>query len=200
MPRKSQIAFHWMHKTIEYFDYLMDIGEPSCWACGKWDQHYPDVSNPQAPAEEALEFWNKHAYLERCHIIPKAHGGCNCEGNLVLLCKDCHKASPDTLNATIFQTWVRNRRSWIQMGVHDIRTTIEDLSYEADIRDHQILSSKQFRGFLGKNAVAVGGKYSTSTTIACLIEFKQKATKEELQKIYDDYEYERNKYFKDYDL
>jgi hypothetical protein len=110
MPAKANIAKYWKdEKCHEFFGYFMDWGEPSCWACGKWNEKYDmDLNN----VKDVFSSWNKHPYLDRCHIMARALGGCNCEANLALLCKDCHKASPDTKNIHLFANWVRNRKKF----------------------------------------------------------------------------------------
>lgn len=187
MPQKSQIAFYWHEKARAYFNFHMDWGEPECWACGYWNSYYPDIEDPKTEIDYTFQVWNKHPYLERCHIIPKAHGGCNCEPNLVLLCKACHKASPDTLNAILFQTWVKNRASWFTLSAQQLQQVIEELSYEPDERDHIILLSKGFRQYVLKSAIPVGGRLALSTMFACLIEFKAMVSEGELKRIYDEF-------------
>ena len=37
MPSRSKIAYYWRDKCGPQFDYCMDWGEPSCWACRGFD-------------------------------------------------------------------------------------------------------------------------------------------------------------------
>ena len=94
MPSRSKIAYYWREKSYDYFNYNMDWGEPSCWACGAFDGRL-DIDLINLDGFEVFKVWESHNYLQRCHITPKALGGCNCEANLALLCHRCHRASPD---------------------------------------------------------------------------------------------------------
>ncbi len=188
MPKKSQIAFYWHKNVYDYFNYEMDWGEPSCWACGIWNENCPDLENPKADIKDTFEFWNKHNYLERCHIIPSSHGGCNCEANLVILCKECHKASPDTKSPITFQTWVKNRDSWFQLNTLKLTQVSKELAFELGKYDYKIMFSEEFKEYFFKNAIPVGGKFALSTRIACLIEFKEQISEIQLEKIYEEYD------------
>jgi len=172
MPTKSQIAFYWKENTIEYFDYLMDWGEPSCWACGIWNGHM-DIDLEGLKQKQIFKVWNKHRYLERCHVLPNAHGGCCCEANLVLLCKRCHKTSPDTKSTKLFLDWIKNRRSWFYYWEKDIKEAIVEMNYEFELEDKEIIKSLEFGEFLKNSVILVGGEISKSSFIACLIEYKE---------------------------
>ena len=173
MPFKSQIAFYWREKAYEIFDYSMDWGEPSCWACNYWNENKPDLEDSDTDIKTTFSYWNKHTYLERCHILPKAHGGCNCEANLVLLCKNCHKESPDTKNKLLFQKWIKNRKSWFQRRIIEIEKAFEELNYSLEGDDDKLVRSKGFKKYLKGNAILVGGKIADSTFVACFIEYKK---------------------------
>ena len=172
MPSKADIAFYWRNQAFDTFNYFMDWGEPSCWACGKWYESCPDLEKQGLPVKKVFSYWNKHYYLERCHILPKAHDGCNCPANLTLLCKSCHKASPDTRNLALFATWVKNRASNFELIHEDLKRVQKELDYTIEEFDYRILDSPQFLKFAIKNAIPVGGKIPMSTRYALLIEFK----------------------------
>ncbi|QXU43813.1 hypothetical protein [Pedobacter sp. D749] len=102
MPNRAQIAFYWKDIVHLHFDYIMDWGEPSYWACNAFDgSFYIDVSDANIKA------WNNHNYLQKCHIVPKA---LMVAANLVLLCRRCHKASPNTRDLVNFRNWIENRK------------------------------------------------------------------------------------------
>ena len=174
MPSKATIAAYWKDKVHQLFDYDFDWGEPSCWACGYWNESYPDAVDLAQGEENIFQCWNKHRYLERCHIIPKAHRGCNCAANLVLMCRDCHKESPDTNSSESFLKWVRNRKSWIYYRTQKLIEAIESMRYIVDKGDEEVILSEAFRTYFLKNAIPVGGRYASSTILACLDEFKKK--------------------------
>lgn len=50
--------------------------------------------------------------LDRAHVIPHALGGSDTDpGNYVLLCKSCHRESPDVADKRALWGWVLHRRS-----------------------------------------------------------------------------------------
>lgn len=173
MPSKARIASYWRDKSYDLFDYAMDWGEPSCWACDYWNEVYPDVNESDEGEKGIFMYWNKHRYLQRCHIVPKSHGGCNCEANLVLMCRECHKESPDTKSPKSFLTWIKNRKSWIYYRTQKLTEAISNMEYEIEDRDEQIIVSESFKAYFIQNAIPVGGKYASSTILACLDEFKK---------------------------
>jgi len=78
------------YKTI----YLpVDTDSPACFACDK-----------PTPA------WHKH--LERCHILPWSITENQNVDNFILMCKDCHRASPTITNEEYFWKWVRDREHY----------------------------------------------------------------------------------------
>ena len=111
MPSVSIIFDYWKDKAItkdgniifeEEADYATDIeaiidwGEKRCMACGKYlgDGGYTN---------------NKH--IERCHIVPKALNGTFEPSNMVLLCKECHKNSPDCSYPKYMLKWIYLKRT-----------------------------------------------------------------------------------------
>ncbi|MDB5087143.1 MAG: hypothetical protein JWR09_1137 [Mucilaginibacter sp.] len=171
MPSKANIARYWKdEKCYKLLNYIMDWGEPSCWACGKWIESYDSDPNE---LEDVFSIWNDHPYLERCHIVPKMHGGCNCEANLVLLCRDCHKASPDSKDPNLFIKWVFNRKSHFHYVSVEFKEALEVLEYEPKEEDCELFISEEFKEFYFQSAVFVGGKISMATRVACFIEYKK---------------------------
>lgn len=53
----------------------------------------------------------KRKTLERCHIIPEFLGGKVEVENLILLCKDCHKESPDVTNKQVIWDWIKRTKA-----------------------------------------------------------------------------------------
>lgn len=146
----------------------MDWGEPSCWACRSFDGSLDmDVSNLRLT--EIFKTWNNNNYLQKCHIIPKALGGCNCEANLVL-CYNCHKASPDTRDPVHFLNWVKNKKKVV---FEEIAQAMRLLEYKAEENDWKLLISKEFKKYYRENTVLVGGIVPISSFIACFIEYKK---------------------------
>jgi len=83
----------------------MDIDFPECFACS---QPMRSKSTRKDPLKYWKDVWNKTS-LERAHIIPHSKGGEPVPSNLVLLCRDCHRDNPDSLNETFFWKWLCNR-------------------------------------------------------------------------------------------
>jgi len=100
VPLKFQIAKYWREKIFD-LNLFMDWGEPTCWACGRFEADN-DVTGNALALNQIFRVWDKQKYLERCHVVPRALGGCNCHGNIVLLCKECHKDNLDTMNVDLF--------------------------------------------------------------------------------------------------
>ena len=169
MPSRSKIAHYWREKAYQYFDHLMDWGEPSCWACGTFIGSLDiDVSNSEE--HEIFKVWENHNYLQRCHIIPKALGGCNCEANVILLCRRCHKSSPDTRDPVHFVNWVKNKKKVFGQEIQNVMTLLE---YSPEEGDCELMLMEEFKEYYRGNAVVVAGSVPLSTYFACLIEFKE---------------------------
>lgn len=118
------------------------------------------------------DIWNKHSYLYKCHITPKAFDGCNCEANLVLLCRQCHRESPDTRDPNLFITWIRNRKNFLKRNDIEIGQAMEDLGYKECDGDFELLMSQEFKNYCYENTLLVGGRLSAASLLASFIEFK----------------------------
>jgi hypothetical protein len=173
MPLKSEIAEYWEALSSLYFRCVFDPGEPICWACGYFSQRYESTGEGFDKNKDVFSYWNAHKYLERCHILPKVLGGCNCEANLVLLCKECHRESPDTANLELFAKWMANRQSWIHRDIAKMNVAAKELDYQHDVKDYQLFVSDEYIDYLQTNGVEVSGNFSWSTKYACLIQFKE---------------------------
>lgn len=168
MPSRQKIAFYWRDTSWDYFGYSMEWQEPFCWACGTFDGSL-DMDQSGQKGIAVFRVWENHGYLQRCHVVPKSLGGCNCEANLVLLCARCHRESPDTKDPIHFQNWVRNKK---KMFHQEIQNTMTLLGYTAEATDWKLLISEQFKNYYLENSVVVGGCISISTFIASFMEFK----------------------------
>jgi HNH endonuclease len=124
MPSKSKIFDYWKDKGV-----IIDWGEPSCWACGKWRSDYYDIKSPNASMKEIRAVWNKISFLQRCHIVPVSLGGSNDPSNFYLMCAECHNLQPNTSSAEVFFRWVKNQSQWKR---------IEDSVKSFDLSDVEI--------------------------------------------------------------
>lgn len=101
--KKKDIIEYWCDKAVtadgnivpdieEYFKcsvpMIYDCGESRCFACNK------EIST-----------------LERAHIVPLALGGQDTPKNYVLLCKECHKESPDCIEEEAMFQYIYQKRT-----------------------------------------------------------------------------------------
>lgn len=99
---RYEIAKYWQQRHERF---VVDIGEPSCFACGYWDVKWDRPSTAQ-------ECWNK-AGLERAHIIARGIGGEDTPGNYLLLCPRCHALAPMTNQRDWMIRWAGTREPWL---------------------------------------------------------------------------------------
>lgn len=94
------------HNTVPV---VHDWGECRCFACDI-DFYEEDVSDYK---DDLKLLWNAKKYgskLEMAHIIPRKLGGEMTAKNLFLLCKRCHRDSPDCAFPSEFFRWVYKRK------------------------------------------------------------------------------------------
>lgn len=138
MPNHSEIVEHWKNKGITPdgevvnlnetgFDkdiklVVMDIGEPVCWACdNSINKAYNNSKYYKLLQTEPTKIWNFDAVkssLERAHVVPKAITKNNDVSNLFLLCKECHRQSPDHTNETHFYRFIYNQSKRYIQGIN----------------------------------------------------------------------------------
>ncbi len=174
MPNKSSIAKYWLKEHLEPYskieqlsDFqkklaLQDWGEPSCWACGMW-RNTSDCTDPDASVATIFKSWNGAKFLERCHIIPRMLGGTDECSNLVLLCKQCHKESPDVKSTKFMKRWITQRKPHGSSFIE----ALSEISKEAI--QYASNNHKDFIEYLYENAGQHGGQIA-DTTKAYLIE------------------------------
>ena len=63
-----------------------DWGEPSCWACGMWENDSDATPEELQSKSRFWQAWNRAKFLVVCHIKPHALTGDNDPSNLLLLC------------------------------------------------------------------------------------------------------------------
>ncbi|WEK20395.1 MAG: HNH endonuclease signature motif containing protein [Candidatus Pedobacter colombiensis] len=165
---KAKIVKYWENTVYQYLGCDIEVGFPGCWACG-----FAGFKEEEEEVE-VYENWNRQGYLDRCHIVPKAHSGCNCEANLVLLCRKCHRASPDTRSAELFVRWLNGRKSWWELTYKEIADAALELNFSFEDFDLDLDAYKdEFQRYLRLNAIPVGGTLARTTFLACLIEFRE---------------------------
>jgi len=108
MPSRFSIATYWAKREPKF---VIDLGEPSCFACHYFQEHWDEPNTMQ-------ERWNK-ARLERAHIVADSIGGSVDVENFVLLDRQCHREAPMTNSRELFLQWVHNRESWLSRCFRD---------------------------------------------------------------------------------
>lgn len=103
-PSRWAIVEHWASSPDRgrFARHLLDLGEPSCFACGWYRERWDDPNTPSAR-------WNGSG-LERAHIVPDSLGGAGTPDNLVLLCKPCHIDSPDWADPSEMARFIAGRK------------------------------------------------------------------------------------------
>lgn len=96
-----QIATYWLERNR----FVSDIGEPSCFACGYYNEDWDD------PAKTEEKRWN-YSGLERAHIIADYLGGLDAPSNYLLLCKDCHLRAPMTNDYDLTLHWAETQEGY----------------------------------------------------------------------------------------
>lgn len=115
-------------KSDEYI--LIDYYEPKCWCCGKYidfgrtEEQYYKILNSDKP-HKVWDMPVVKSHLNRCHIIPFALGGSDDPSNLFLMCKNCHKDSPDITIPKYFFKYIYEKRKNTIFGFD--RKQIENL-------------------------------------------------------------------------
>lgn len=174
MPSKAEIFEYWKDWLIKEG---FDLGEPCCWACGRWWDTRYDVQDPEASWDEIRRAWNR-VPLQRCHIIPRSLGGSNDPSNLFLMCRECHDRAPNTTSREAFLTWVKGQ-SWIKRRMAEIKEEMETFNIkEEDLEEMlQIVQSPGFIKWALKHigihlSQQSGPKITMSTIIAAILEYK----------------------------
>ena len=80
---------------------FLDLGEPTCFACG-------ESFHAKFDGRRGFAGW-KDAPLERAHIMPRALGGSdNDPSNRVMLCESCHPQNPHTNDRDVYMMWLHS--------------------------------------------------------------------------------------------
>ncbi|WP_033410229.1 HNH endonuclease signature motif containing protein [Rudaea cellulosilytica] len=74
-----------------------------------WAQHQDEcgLSVDWSEAEKLCWRCAHKRMLQRCHIVPRALGGDESPGNLVLLCAQCHAEAPNVADTEFMWVWLR---------------------------------------------------------------------------------------------
>jgi len=129
-----------------------------CWACNIGKRHSSLIDQAHVYGRALMNEGDDHKY------------------NSVLLCRDCHKASPDTSNSEYFFYWMSQQRDYLEKTVEDLEGILslryspesfnkawneEGLNASLIIEYMEELKRSEFDGFKVINGV--GNKPSSRT-------------------------------------
>lgn len=166
-----EIVKYWssQHKRLfEIYEssFILDYCEPSCFACGQfWNGSY-DVKDERLASKAWLS-----APLEKAHLKPKAKGGSNEPPNLVLLCADCHKKSPDTDCAEKMLFWCLTQESFFVRELKELEKEMMRFGISLEEVDNIVLNNKN--ALLKLVSTHFGGGVKTASWIAASVSIKE---------------------------
>lgn len=116
IPMIEEIFKYWTNKEginplYQEVDFLIDWGEPTCWACEEgWNGRYDTKTGKEHSIEEHIKLW-ENSPIEPCYIVPKELEGRNSPDNATLLCHHCCIEAPHTNDRNIFIKWMKERKT-----------------------------------------------------------------------------------------
>lgn len=124
-PTAYRIAEYWASaEGAKRWLVCIDLGEPSCMACGYYAKHW---DKPKTPNQR----WND-CKLDKAHIIALSAGGANEPSNYLMLCSRCHADAPMTNNEKAMFRWCDRRRSYVDVRLQSFKDAIEDADISID--------------------------------------------------------------------
>ncbi len=114
-------------KSVEVVE---DWGEPSCWCCGMQvlTEEHEEKYLEWLENDELEKIWNSSytkKKLQRCHIIPRSISSDDSPKNLFLLCRTCHKNSPDLSNPHMFFKYIYNYKKTNYNYINEARKILQ---------------------------------------------------------------------------
>jgi hypothetical protein len=155
-----------------------------------WSQHEDECGLSVDWAEAHERCWacarkRGKRNLERCHIIPRALGGLNSAGNLVLLCSRCHKQAPNVSDPSSMWLWLRSRAvslygtEWIMRDLEEFERSYGRKPFknlEQNLIQENIISL--IRKFKSKTIIHFGeGKQNPSTVAWIFAQIEKESAK-----------------------
>jgi len=139
----------------------IDIECPECFAC----------SNPFGFRYDgkSIKVWNSATALHIAHIIPHSQGGKEEPSNLVLLCSECHRENPDSINEKFFWKWISSRPNWKDLRLKSLLQVPLDrnqlLNLDSIIKDldQDQLTDLIHKTWMEVNPTIVAGKVSSGS-------------------------------------
>jgi len=128
---------------------LIDVGEPSCMACGYYAHGW---DKPKG----AKDRWNKPD-LERAHIVAASSNGPDVPSNYVLLCGSCHQEAPMTSSDALMFAWCDRRKSYRESQIKRLALAASDMGVDiASCGQIALLSHEEMRARIDASAKALG--------------------------------------------
>jgi len=170
VPSKWKIAQYWneSRRRSDFAPHLV-LDEPCCFACGWFSERWRQAT-PQAS-------WQR-AGLERAHIVPRSLGGPDDVSNLLLLCRPCHRESPDWVDPEQMARWTATRE---ERPSREVETLMAWFSAAESVPDFQdalaavVMEegaservSELIRDLLGRAGTHFGVGFSQGTRVAVL--------------------------------
>lgn len=166
----------------ERINFLLDLREPTCWACQWfWDGRY-DVRSKAPSWEQLVRAWEK-APLQRCHVVPCSLGGSNAPSNILLMCRECHDLSPNLIHLDFMLDWCK-AQSWWERRTKEIREAAAsfgiDWSNDPGLdKLTNILKNKRFQRWFMQSAgfhlaqTSKKGGITASTLVAAVLDYSK---------------------------
>ena len=153
LPQRYEIALHWTRLGANSPVRVVDLGEPSCFACGFYNSRWDDNDRVERR-------WND-SNLERAHVIAASQGGSCSADNFVLLCANCHANAPMTLSALVMFAWIRSRECFRAALVDRATKELENACRAFDLSVDKVVFWGEQRGIerCASEAVASSGRH-----------------------------------------
>lgn len=171
---KGEVAIEGKYSYNNSILVITDWGEPSCWGCDKPIDIYSNPAYSLDVKYNVRAIWDYKEVrnkLQRCHIQPRALTQNNQPDNIFLLCKRCHRDSPDYINPQFFFKYIYNKRKICSFGI-DINYLIKQvlqlcIDFNKNVASFHV---ERFKSNMQKFANTHGAELVESTIIAAMVD------------------------------
>jgi len=157
MSTKQQIVDYW--ETRKYEGDMgtdWDTATKACWCCGRFTKN-----------------------LEKCHIVATMLDGGDEVSNLVLLCKSCHRESPDFDNPDYMWDWIKANSAPFYEYFYSKKVLGEYKKMFGEIpmlSDEQLENVSKIIADIQKKKAGFQGGSKGYSTVACVLKEAIKTT------------------------